>query len=153
MLLSSASYQSMPLNFGYQSSLMIEQMFIITCWVLVQQHIFIFFSCWVKEIWLQAKPAFTQHFSFILKVVTRPIHFTSWVGVEITGFCMVRFTIFFPFPFSLHNVFIPAILLKCGFSEGAVISLLSFLMLRGQLCKQCPVHFYLINGCRNECFF
>ena len=116
-------------------------------------HFHFFFSCWVKEIWLQAKPAFTQHFSFILKVVTRPIHFTSWVGVEITGFCMVRFTIFFPFPFSLHNVFIPAILLKCGFSEGAVISLLSFLMLRGQLCKQCPVHFYLINGCRNECFF
>ena len=80
------------------------------------------------------------------------MHFISWVGVEINAFFMVRYTIFFAMPFFLHEVFIPALPLECVISNDPVV-LSSFLALRGKYIKYscvCPMHFYLMDGCRNE---
>ena len=45
-----------------------------------------FFPCSVKEIWLLEKPAFSQPSPFNLNVITRPMHFISWVGAKISSF-------------------------------------------------------------------
>ena len=116
------------------------------CWCssMLFLSFFFFFSCWVKEIWLLAKPAFTQHFSFILKVVTCPMHLNSWVGVKISAFFNGEIHHFFPLPFFfLHNVFTSGLLSECGVSGGTVV-LLSFLKLGRQYTKHtcvCPIHF------------
>ena len=60
---------------------------------------FFFFLCSIKKIWLLAKPAFTQHTSFILKVVANPTHLASWVGVEACAWPVWCST---PFIFFIH---------------------------------------------------
>ena len=92
--------------FSATTSLITEEMSIITRWVLVQWLIFVLFFMLSKGNMATGETHFHSAIILHFKGGMRPMHFTSWVGVEMQKW--VLFLWWNSSLFFLHYLFIPA---------------------------------------------